>query len=499
MTNPLLKETVDITNGLFAQLTDPLWNDRYQPLDMDIEFLTRYGQRPVSPLLSYFIDPTTNTITTENLKKVADLIYRKYSEQWKRKYAVLDAEYGILDNYSMTESENISRESMEHTLREIARTNQETTEQINDLLEKLTNTQSGTLVKTGTDKTDSSTSNTQTNDLTVDSKLTGDDSNEQTLSFTDRKDTTSGTKSTGKNETITNNLTDELTTDNETTYNTHTGEDSTSILSFTNRKDSTSGSTKTNGTVGVNNTTDTTGHSQGETGSDQGVYGFNSDSSVPSNTTDGTTVNDTTGQEKLNGTTTTDMTVGVTSDLTKAGTETTTVSGTGSKTGTEGTSGTDTTTHQGTVQTTGTDTETDAMDLTKTGSEKTVTDTTKSEDTLTKTTGTVTDAATGTETLTHNTTDTSSADGESNKQNTGSVNTSVNGSNSENGEDTTNGTETENRDVTRTGNIGVTTSTQLLQEHINFWAYNFLNDVYSDVASMICLDIYRHEECVEEW
>lgn len=46
------------------------------------------------------------------------------------------------------------------------------------------------------------------------------------------------------------------------------------------------------------------------------------------------------------------------------------------------------------------------------------------------------------------------------------------------------------REMTRSGNIGVTTSQQLLQSEIELWEWNFFNQVFTDIDSTLCLLIY---------
>ncbi len=46
------------------------------------------------------------------------------------------------------------------------------------------------------------------------------------------------------------------------------------------------------------------------------------------------------------------------------------------------------------------------------------------------------------------------------------------------------------RSMTRSGNIGVTTSQQLLQSEIELWEWNFFNQVFADIDSVLCLSIY---------
>lgn len=51
-------------------------------------------------------------------------------------------------------------------------------------------------------------------------------------------------------------------------------------------------------------------------------------------------------------------------------------------------------------------------------------------------------------------------------------------------------TEVRNYELTRSGNIGVTTSQQMLQSEIDLWQYDFFKIVYADIDKVLCLDCY---------
>lgn len=102
-------------------------------------------------------------------------------------------------------------------------------------------------------------------------------------------------------------------------------------------------------------------------------------------------------------------------------------------------------------------------------------------------TGTTIVSASGTDTMTHNTTDTD----------TGTVTTGVTGTVTTTGTGTlTNsdsGTETHSHgyNLTRSGNIGVTTSQQMIQSEHELWKWNFFNDVvFPDIDRVLTLMIY---------
>ena len=57
-------------------------------------------------------------------------------------------------------------------------------------------------------------------------------------------------------------------------------------------------------------------------------------------------------------------------------------------------------------------------------------------------------------------------------------------------DETTTNTATTNRALSRSGNIGVTTSQQMLEAEISLWKFNFLSNVFADTAKMLSTPIY---------
>ena len=51
-------------------------------------------------------------------------------------------------------------------------------------------------------------------------------------------------------------------------------------------------------------------------------------------------------------------------------------------------------------------------------------------------------------------------------------------------------TKTDSRTLSRSGNIGVTTSQQMIMSEIELWRWNFFKDVFEDIDTICCLDIY---------
>lgn len=46
------------------------------------------------------------------------------------------------------------------------------------------------------------------------------------------------------------------------------------------------------------------------------------------------------------------------------------------------------------------------------------------------------------------------------------------------------------RTLSRSGNIGVTTSQQMIESEIELWKWNFYKQVFEDIDSILCLDVY---------
>lgn len=46
------------------------------------------------------------------------------------------------------------------------------------------------------------------------------------------------------------------------------------------------------------------------------------------------------------------------------------------------------------------------------------------------------------------------------------------------------------RELRRSGNIGVTTSQQMIESEIELWKWNFFKSVFADIDSVCCLDVY---------
>lgn len=85
------------------------------------------------------------------------------------------------------------------------------------------------------------------------------------------------------------------------------------------------------------------------------------------------------------------------------------------------------------------------------------------------------------------------------------ANISGQGSNTEGGQDTTTGRDTHTYNKsgstthTRSGNIGVTTTQQLIESERNLWLWNYFDAVFSDVDTMLVLQVFGFDSCCYEY
>ena len=110
-----IKNVIDITNGFFQRLEEPMWADKYSSFDMDVELVTMQGERYVSPLVAHFIDDNGD-ISSEDMDTIVELVYNRYKEKWSRMLNLESLEYNPIENYNMTEHETVATdETLTHT------------------------------------------------------------------------------------------------------------------------------------------------------------------------------------------------------------------------------------------------------------------------------------------------------------------------------------------------------------------------------------------------
>lgn len=93
--------------GIFSAMSNPIWVYDFDAADLDIFFITTYGERWAAPYLMHF--DGNNGITPENLAKVASNIYRMHKAQWEHLYNDMKAEYNPIYNTDAHEVEKVTR------------------------------------------------------------------------------------------------------------------------------------------------------------------------------------------------------------------------------------------------------------------------------------------------------------------------------------------------------------------------------------------------------
>lgn len=93
-----------------ASITDAFPWLQYASL-LDLEYIGNHsGEKTVSPLIDKYIKKNENRVNPEELTDLqrlalANILFRKFTNKWTRLYAVEQAEYDPIQNYSMEEEE----------------------------------------------------------------------------------------------------------------------------------------------------------------------------------------------------------------------------------------------------------------------------------------------------------------------------------------------------------------------------------------------------------
>lgn len=129
MTEKLIKEAFGENPDLFHfaihQVAETAggcpWDDdvEYDYIDsaLDLEyFFNRSGSKFCSPLVIHLLG-TSETLSSESVVKIAQILCGKYLRNWNRLWATMAAEYNPIHNYSMTEERDL--ETTEDKVRDL--------------------------------------------------------------------------------------------------------------------------------------------------------------------------------------------------------------------------------------------------------------------------------------------------------------------------------------------------------------------------------------------
>lgn len=97
-----------ITKGIFSYLNalEVPWKNDVSGNQLDIIYHgSRSGDKIIGSLIENYLD--NNTVSDDNKIIIAQAIYTIYIKNWNALYKTLSLEYNPIENYSMTETENV--------------------------------------------------------------------------------------------------------------------------------------------------------------------------------------------------------------------------------------------------------------------------------------------------------------------------------------------------------------------------------------------------------
>lgn len=482
-------EVLPLVNGLFAHMDYTFWDFTSQELDILMQ--SRFGQRPVAPLIDIIQGPPSDPfaprqqLTEAQLTQLASIILHTFRNKWDRLGAIHSLEYDVLKNYLDEYTEVLRDDTDASTLRETERADE------NSEVSRLSTT-SGTEGEQANVSSNESTNrrsddfNSEFARVSKDSQVRVDDLEESKV----RSESTSEAKvddleeSKVRSESTSTNKADE----SEESYSRSVDGTQTRTDNLT---DATVGSGSNNKTISGGNYAENTQRNLTSTGTENnasGIYGFNSAEAVGDSTsdTDASKTEAETIAKTITGQRTENVSLSDNTSVTHTGTQGT-VSDT-DESGNKSISGTqsaDTDVDESYVKsntgTQSTDTDVDeAYIKANKGSQNIEEDTSISDTTHTTDEQENTSIAHGASSASNSSTSTTDSDSESNKSAVSRLNDSV----------IVNTALSRARESIHKGNIGNLTPQQLITQEIELWRWNFIDEVMSDIKSMITIPIY---------
>lgn len=100
-----LKDYFDLTSGgLFSKFLAPVWVYAFPDTsELDLYFITRYGQRNAFESCMDQFTGTDGKITGDNLKRLADMVYHINARKWEHLFKVYNADYNPIENTDFVE------------------------------------------------------------------------------------------------------------------------------------------------------------------------------------------------------------------------------------------------------------------------------------------------------------------------------------------------------------------------------------------------------------
>lgn len=460
-------------NGaIFTQmerLFDLPWKDHISGMELDYEYFGNHsGSKQISPLLEKLV--TQDGLSEQAMEVVAGLIFHRNILNWDGKWKTMFLEYNPISNYDRHQTQTTkTKRTGASTLNDVEdRTGNTTTGETSETAYGHVLSHDGSTTSGGTSKLETSQTGTST------ATGTGTETNAQSGS-----DTVAGTASQTGSTTDTKTGTETLAgTEAGTSKNTNTKNGTISVADGGDEVATTTYNLSNTGTkndTGSNSSNGTTTHKRAGLGSDgaftnewQETNTNSASSENASNTSDTKT-----GTEELS-------TYFGKTQTTK---DNTTITDEGSTSGTKN----DTTTYntKNVSEVTNSDENSNTTTYGKTDTR--TRDLTDTQNTTTSGTNTTTNDLTGTDVFTDTNSGKDTGKRDQTTSETGNTTRTQTGSTSDD-------EEVVFEDVT-SGNIGVTTSQQMLMSEREVWDWNFFNGVFDDVDKVLTIGSFV--ECDE--
>ena len=518
-------EVIPLINGLFAHMDYTFWDFTDEELEILME--SRFGQRPVAPLLDIIQGPPDDpcaprpSLTDAQLTLLANIILKTFRNKWDRLGAIHSLEYDVLKNY-LDEYQEVLRDDTDvSTERDVQKSDE------NNELSRLTTTSDTEGEQSNVSSNEST--NVRNDDFVSEFSRVSKDNQLRTDSLEEskvRSEATDATRTDNLSEGIERSLEEsEARTDNlsESIERSLEGSETrtdnleeklaktvgTVQTRTDNLQDATTGSGTENVTHSGGGYTESTDRVLASTGSENnaaGLYGFNSSTPV------GDSTSDTDASKDEHETIEKVHTGSKTDNLSKS--ESTTVNHTGTQgnnsetdesyvKGNTGTQGKTNDAQESTSKSnTGTQNKlTDVVESTSksnTGTQKTLTDVDESYIKANRGTQGI-EEDTSISDSTHTTDDQESSSvshGASSGKNLSSASTETNSESNKQNVSRLTDSSIVNSALARAkqsihkGNIGNLTPQQLITQEIELWRWNFIDEVMSDIKSMITIPIY---------
>ena len=482
-------EVIPLINGLFAHMDYTFWDFTDEELEILME--SRFGQRPVAPLLDIIQGPPDDPcaprapLTDAQLTLLANIILKTFRNKWDRLGAIHSLEYDVLKNY-LDEYQEVLRDDTDvSTERDVQRSDE------NNELSRLTTTSDTEGEQSNVSSNEST--NVRNDDFVSEFSRVSKDNQLRTDSLEEskvRSEATDATRTDNLSEEIERSLEgSETRTDN---LEERLAKSVDTVQTRTdNLQDATTGSGTENVTHSGGGYTESTDRVLASTGSENnaaGLYGFNSSTPV------GDSTSDTDASKDEHETIEKVHTGSKTDNLSKS--ESTTVN----HTGTQGNnSETDESYVKGNIGTQGKINHSDeSVSKSNTGTQQTLTDVDEAYIKANRGTQGI-EEDTSISDSTHTTDDQESSSvshGASSGKNLSSATTESNTESNKQNVSRLTDSSIVNSALARAkqsihkGNIGNLTPQQLITQEIELWRWNFIDEVMSDIKSMITIPIY---------